>query len=71
MIQKLFGNRVRELRKEKGLSQEKFALAVGLDRTYIASLEAGKRNVSLQNIAKIANGFNMSLAELFNGMEEE
>ena len=69
MITKDFGQRVKELRNQTGLSQEKFALKIGMDRTYYASVEAGKRNIALQNIKKIAEGFGMSLSELFNGLE--
>ena len=68
MIKKKFGNRVRELRLEANLSQEKFALLIDMDRTYLASVENGKRNISLENIAKIANGFNITIEELFKGM---
>ena len=68
MIKKKFGNRVRELRLEANLSQEKFALLIDMDRTYLASVENGKRNISLENIAKIANGFNIAIEELFKGM---
>ena len=57
MIQVAFGKRIKELRKQTGLSQEKFALKIGMDRTYYASIESGKRNVSLKNIEKIASGF--------------
>lgn len=64
-IQKLFGLKVQQLRKQKGLSQEKFALLINMDRTYLASVEAGKRNIALKNIYKIANGFGVSLSELF------
>ena len=63
-----FGYRVRELRHTLGLSQETFALQIDMDRTYLASIESGKRNVSLENINKIANGFNISLEELFQGV---
>ena len=49
-----FGRRVRELRKQKGLSQEALALECDLDRTYIGGVERGERNVSLINIHKIA-----------------
>ena len=49
-----------------GLSQEKFALQIDMDRTYLASVEAGKRNISLENMFKIANGLGISLAELFS-----
>lgn len=62
------GNRMRELRQQTGLSQEKFALKINMDRTYYASVESGKRNVSIQNIKKIADGLNISLSELFKGI---
>ena len=65
MIQKEFGFKCKRLRESKGLSQEKFALSIGMDRTYYASVEAGKRNISLVNIEKIAKGLNVSLSELF------
>lgn len=67
---KKFGGRVRELRQETGLSQEKFALKIGMDRTYFASIENGKRNVSLINIKKIADGLSVSMATLFENVED-
>lgn len=51
-----------------GLSQEKFALSIDMDRTYFASVESGKRNVSLNNISKIADGLHVTLEELFKGV---
>ena len=45
-----FGQRIRELRQKTGLSKEKFALMIGMDRTYFSSVESGKRNISLLNI---------------------
>lgn len=69
MITEKLGNRIRELRKQTGLSQEKFALSIGMDRTYFASVELGKRNVSIINIEKIAKGLNVTLAELFIDIE--
>lgn len=68
MIKKKFGNRIRELRLAANLSQEKFALLIDMDRTYLASVENGKRNISLENIAKIANGLNITIEELFKGI---
>lgn len=59
-----FGQRVRELRKEQGYSQEKFAAACGLDRTYIGGIERGERNVALRNVEVIAITLGISLAEL-------
>ena len=67
-IQVAFGQRIQSLRKELGLSQERFALSINMDRTYYASVEAGKRNISLANIDKIANGLNITIAELFEGL---
>ena len=68
MIQKILGERIQNLRKETGLSQEKFALKIDMDRTYFASVEAGRRNISIQNIKKIADGLSVSLSELFTGL---
>ena len=68
MITDKIGNRIRELRSYTGLSQEKFAQKIGMDRTYFASVELGKRNVSIVNIEKIANGLEVSLSEFFKGV---
>lgn len=68
-IQQMFGERVRQLRRECGISQEKFALKIEMDRTYLASVEAGKRNISLCNMGKIAKGLNVTLSELLDGVE--
>jgi len=68
MITETLGQRIKQLRVEKGLSQEKFALSISMDRTYFASVEAGKRNISIVNIKKIADGLGVSLSELFQGM---
>lgn len=68
MVAEKFGKRVRELRNIMGVSQEKFALSIDMDRTYLASVESGKRNISINNIAKIADGLNISLEELFRGL---
>jgi transcriptional regulator with XRE-family HTH domain len=65
-VKSKFGKRVRELRLSSGYSQEAFSLQCGLDRTYIASLENGKRNISLQNIERIACAFNLSLSDFFS-----
>ena len=68
MITKALGERIKELRNKTGLSQEKFAISIGMDRTYFASVEAGKRNISICNIKKIADGLGVSLSELFAGL---
>ena len=67
-IQKAFGLKVQQLRKESEMSQEKFALSIDMDRTYLASVEAGKRDISLCNIEKIAKGLNISVNELLSGI---
>ena len=68
MITAELGARIKELRNQKGLSQEKFALDIGMDRTYFASVEAGKRNIAVINIKKIADGLGVTLSELFEGI---
>ena len=69
MITKDLGTRIQVLRREKtGLSQEKFAFKIEMDRTYFASVEAGRRNISIINIKKIADGLGVSLSELFMGL---
>ena len=65
-IKRKFGERLRQLRKQKGLSQETLALACDLDRTYIGGIERGERNLSLINIYKIADALGVSARELFN-----
>jgi transcriptional regulator with XRE-family HTH domain len=67
-ILKRFGKRVRELRKAEGYSQENFAYACSLDRTYMGGIERGERNIALRNVEKIAETLGISLAELMNGV---
>ena len=69
-IQQALGLKIQQLRKANGISQEKFALSIDMDRTYLASVEAGKRNISIVNIKKIANGLNVSLRDLFDSIED-
>lgn len=64
-IQKRFGERVRELRKQKGLSQEALAFTCDLDRTYIGGVERGERNISLINIHRIARALDVKAKDLF------
>lgn len=64
-IRRTFGKKVRELRKSKGYSQESFADAVDLHRTYIGAIERGEQNVSLDNIERIAKALKIQTAELF------
>lgn len=68
MITEDLGKRIRELRQKTGLSQEKFALKIGMDRTYFASVEAGKRNIAIVNIKKIADGLGVTLSEMFTDL---
>jgi transcriptional regulator with XRE-family HTH domain len=61
-----FGGRVRQLRKQKGWTQVEIAERFGMDRSYLADLERGKRNVSLLNVELLAKGFGLSIARLFS-----
>lgn len=70
-LKKKFGITVRKYRLKKNISQEKFAEIVGLHRTYISEVERGERNVSLENIQKIAFGLDVKVSELFEEIERE
>lgn len=61
-----FGQRIRELRKARSLSQEQLAELTGFHRNYIGMIERGERNPALVNIEIFANAFDMSLPELLN-----
>lgn len=63
-----FGERVRQLRKARGFSQQSFAETCGLDRTYIGGIERGERNVALRNIGVIAKSLGLSVSELTTGL---
>ncbi|WP_369049540.1 helix-turn-helix domain-containing protein [Tenacibaculum sp. UWU-22] len=63
-----FGERVREIRKEKGLSQEVLAHKADLHRTYIGMIERAEKNITLLNIKKIANALEISIKDIFNGI---
>ena len=60
------GIRIKELRELKNMTQKDLAYASDLDRSYIASVENGQRNISIVNIEKIANSLKVSLKEFFN-----
>lgn len=67
-ILRLFGERLRELRTERGLTQEQLAEAAGVDRNYIGQIERGERNVALVNIVRIANALEVKPDELFRNL---
>lgn len=64
-VRRRFGQRVRTLRKVRGLSQEQLALVSGLDRSYMGGVERGERNVSIDNIAALAQALEVELHVLF------
>lgn len=66
MIQKHVGQRIKEIRLSKNLSQEDCAFNSELNRTYFGSVERGERNISIVNLNKICNSFGISLKEFFN-----
>lgn len=64
----IFGQNLARLREERNLSQKKFAMMISMDRSYYISVEKGARNVAFDNIEKIAEGLQVSLSELFEGI---
>ena len=63
----IFGEKVREIRKEKDLSQEELAHKAELHRTYIGMIERAEKNITLLNIEKLALALNVAVKDLFNG----
>ncbi|MCL1937680.1 MAG: helix-turn-helix domain-containing protein [Candidatus Azobacteroides sp.] len=68
-IKTKIGQRMKFLREQASMSQKDLAYSADLDRSYIASVESGCRNISIVNIEKIANALNVPLKELFNATE--
>ena len=66
MITQKVGNRIRALRNRMGLSQEKLALKAGVDRTYLAGIESGKRNVTVTSLEKIVDALEIPLRDFFD-----
>lgn len=65
-----FGKKVRELRKKKNLSQEQLAFKANLHRTYVGMIERTEKNITLNNIEKIANALGITIKELFSEIDE-
>ncbi|MEK4433965.1 MULTISPECIES: helix-turn-helix domain-containing protein [Paenibacillus] len=70
-VLKLVGARIRALRKERGYSQESLGEKGGFHFSYIGQIERGEKNVSLVNLAKIAESLDVNLIQLFAYIEEE
>lgn len=60
------GLRIKELRGERGISQEAFAYSIDMSRTYLAEVEVGRRNISIENVDRVARGFGVSLRDFFD-----
>lgn len=69
-IQERFGLVIKELRNDRGISQERLALDADIDRTYIGDIEKGTRNVSLEIVEKLCNYFQLPISELFKKTEK-
>ncbi|CAM3023444.1 TPA: helix-turn-helix transcriptional regulator [Legionella pneumophila] len=63
------GNKIREVRKEHGFSQEAIASEAGIDRSYMGGIERGERNIAAVNLIKIARALNVEVGELFPSIE--
>nr|WP_256442655.1 helix-turn-helix transcriptional regulator [Cohnella sp. LGH] len=70
-ILKLVGQRIRSLRKERGMSQEQLGEKGGFHYSYIGQIERGEKNVALLNLAKISAALEVSLSQLFTYLDGE
>lgn len=70
-ILKALGQRVRELRKKKGFSQEAFADITGVHRTWMGAVERGERNLSFHNLVLISKALGITLSQLLSGLEKK
>ncbi len=68
LITKKFGQNLKKIRAEKGISQERLAFIANLHRTYISDVERGNRNISLINIEKIAKALEVNVKDLLNDL---
>lgn len=68
-VKEKIGQRIKELREAQGMSQKDLSYAADLDRSYIASVENGQRNISIVNIEKVAIALGVTLKEFFNDGE--
>lgn len=68
-IKEQVGNRIKEVREMVNMSQKDLAYTADLDRSYIASVENGQRNISIVNLHKIAKALEVTLSELFKGVK--
>lgn len=62
----IFGKKLREIRREKGISQEELGFRAGLHRTYIGSIERGEQSVSVDNVYKLAKALKVKAKDLFD-----
>jgi transcriptional regulator with XRE-family HTH domain len=65
-VLKQFGNKVREERLKRGLSQEELAEEAGVHRTYVGMIERAEKNITLRNIQKVAEALDLPISDLFN-----
>lgn len=61
----MFGNRLRSIREQRGLTQEAVANSAGLDRSFYVQLEGGKRTVSVERLEDLAGALSVDIAALF------
>lgn len=70
-IRNKIGERIKTLRKREKITQERFALMTGVNRSYLADIEKGNRNFGWDTLEHIVRGFGISLSEFFEGIDFE
>jgi transcriptional regulator with XRE-family HTH domain len=69
-LQQNFGFIIREMRSKRNLSQESFAFKAGVHRTYIGMIERGEKNITLENINKLAKALDVPISDIFRKLED-
>jgi transcriptional regulator with XRE-family HTH domain len=70
-ILKVLDQRIRDVRKKQGYSQESFADHCGVHRTFMGTIERGESNLSFSNLVKISKSFGITLSQLLSGLEKK
>ncbi len=68
-VKQKVGERIKQLREEKKLSQQQFAYAADMERTYLTHIEKGRKNISIGTLERVLTALNISFKDFFDAKE--